>query len=62
MKYKFIGADGSCGFIYGEIYDLELYKKYNKNYEPYIMACSRYAQVPYRDINKFLKNWEEIGE
>lgn len=61
MKYKFIGKDGSCNFIHGQIYDLELYRHFDKNHIPYIMACSRYVQVPYSGMNSFEKNWVKIG-
>lgn len=54
MYYRFIGKDGSMGFINGNIYDLEVFKKGN---EILIYAKSG-VKCPYQNINKFKENWE----
>lgn len=63
MKYEFVGANGSSGFLHGQIYDLELYQEHTlKSYKPYILAVTRYKKVPYDNMEMFKKNWKKIGE
>lgn len=62
MHFKFIGENGSCGFLNGEVYDVELYQGHTmKSYKPTVVAVTRYKEVPYESMEHFNKNWERIG-
>lgn len=56
MYYKFKGANGSLGFITGNVYDLEVFKKDN---EVLIYAKSG-VKCPYQNWDKFKENWEPV--
>lgn len=69
MLYKFIGNEDECGFINGQIYDLELYKEMVNvsksvllEYKQMIMAYSKHKKIPYSNMELFNKNWEKIIE
>lgn len=59
MLYKFIGRNGSMGFIRGLTYDLELYIDEDTKY---IIACSRMKKVPYQSMKLFEDNWERVDD
>lgn len=61
MYYKFIGKNGSCGFIKGELYDLELYQNVTPGFAPGILACSKNKQVAYSSMKTFNQNWEKVS-
>jgi hypothetical protein len=57
MKRKaiFKGRNGSCGFLTGQIYDVEIYGASCNS-----MGNTGWKSVPYGSIEAFLTNWEII--
>jgi len=61
MFYKFIGKDGSMGFINGEIYYLEKFKKeYKFDFGYELIIVSQGRQIPYSSEKTFQKNWLKV--
>ena len=58
MLYKFIGNNGSMGFIKNQIYDLELYQ----DKRGYVLAKTRTHYCPYSSMESFNKNWKVVKE
>lgn len=53
---KFIGKNGSMGFMAGKTYSLAV--TVTNNFQIYSTCIDRY--VYYKSFNSFLKNWEII--
>lgn len=58
MLYKFIGRNGSMGFMNGQIYNLKLYQD-NKGK---IVIESNKGYCPYSSMESFNKNWKVVKE
>lgn len=62
---KFKGANGSCGFINGKTYLLEIAdierETVRGHVEYTVLIKSRELSCTYSDMDKFLENWEVIG-
>lgn len=55
MKLRFIGADGSMGLHYREIYDVTIC-----NSSKYILVYWKGGYCPYSSPQTFAENWEGI--
>lgn len=56
MLYKYIGKDGSLGYVKNSIYELIVYTSKKGR----IVIESRLGFCPYQSKEKFLENWKEL--
>ena len=57
MKAKFIGKNGSMGFVTNKIYEL---KSTCENGHIVIRTIDKKLWCPYSSIESFLRNWEIV--
>lgn len=57
INAKFIGENGSLGYIHGKVYNLAI----DKN-TIYLNGKNNNHECPYQTIESFLKNWDVINQ
>lgn len=65
MKAKFIGKDGSLGFVNGVTYNIETRVQsywFGTSGVIVVYVVGSRLNCPYSSVEKFLENWEVITE
>lgn len=65
MKAKFIGEDGSLGFVNGATYNIETCVEshwFSMGGLIVVYVVGSRLNCPYSSVEKFLENWEVITE
>ena len=63
MKAKFIGEDGSMGFLKGGVYEIETFiesQRLRKDGWLWVKVKNSPLRCPYSRLETFLENWEVL--